>query len=254
MSSSESPLIVIVPGAFGNPDGFDKILPYLNGLQTHPGSYPSCNPADPLKASCSDDIAALRTTLLSLLDQKRDLVLLAHSYGGIVAGGAAKGLDKETRTAQGHTNAVIGLLYIAGNIALDDECLFDALGGSYPPFIQEHKPGKGLAVIEPASEILYNDIVFDPELDKFMNPHALLAFETKATAPAWQDKGFDGRRTYIRTAKDNCNPPFIQDGWIKKSAVEWNIVHFDTGHMPFVSQPEAVAAEVVKFVDTVTKL
>ncbi|KAI0869290.1 Alpha/Beta hydrolase protein [Hypoxylon argillaceum] len=254
MSSTILPLIVFVPGAFGTPEGFDKVIPSLVGLQVHPGAYPSCNHPNPMNARCSDDIAALKTTLLSLLDQQRDLVIVAHSYGGVVAGGAAKDLDKETRKAQGHTNAVIGLMYIAGNITLDGESLLEAIGGAYPPFIKEHKPSKGLALIEPASEILYNDCDPDPELDKFMTPHALKAFETKASAPAWRDKGFAGRRTYIRTINDNCHPVSIQDAWIAKSAVEWNVVNFETGHMPFVSQPSMLAAQLVKFVSDVITL
>lgn len=116
MSPVALPIVVLVPGAFGTPAGFDKMIPYLNGLQTHPGAYPSSNPPDPMNASCSDDIAALRRTLLSLLDQQRDLVILAHSYGGVVAGGAAKGLDRASRAAQGQTSAVVGLIYVAGNM------------------------------------------------------------------------------------------------------------------------------------------
>ncbi|KAI0468436.1 Alpha/Beta hydrolase protein [Xylaria cf. heliscus] len=254
MSSTMLPLVVIVPGAFGTPAGFDKMIPYLNGLQTRPGGYPSCNPPDPMNANCSDDIAALRSTLISLLDQQRDLVILAHSYGGIVAGGAAKDLDRDRRNAQGYTSAVIGLIYVAGNITLDGECLLDIVGRAYPPFIKSHKPSKGLALIEPAMEILYNDCEPDPELEKSVIPHALQAFETKASAPAWRDKGFDGRRTYIRTANDHCNPSFLQDAWIEKSGVHWNVVNFETGHMPFVSQPEALATYIVMFVDELMKL
>ncbi|KAI8944589.1 Alpha/Beta hydrolase protein [Xylaria longipes] len=254
MSSAVLPIVVLVPGAFGTPAGFDKMIPHLNGLQTHPGAYPSSNPPDPMNASCSDDISALRSTFLSLLDQQRDLVVLAHSYGGVVAGGAAKDLDKDSRKAEGHTSAVVGLIYVAGNITLDGECLLEAIGGTYPPFIKSHKPSKGLALIEPAMEILYNDCEPDPELDKSMTPHALQAFETRASAPAWQDRGFNGRRVYIRTVDDHCNPSVIQDAWIEKSGVNWNVVNFKTGHMPFISQPEAVAAQVVKLVDEVMKL
>jgi hypothetical protein len=82
-----------------------------------------------------------------------------------------------------------------------------------------------------------------------MKPHAFQAFETKATAPVWQDKGFDGRRVYVRTLDDHCNPVSLQDMWIEKSKVKWAIVDFKTGHMPFVSQPEALGMEIVKSVD-----
>ncbi|KAI0513264.1 Alpha/Beta hydrolase protein [Xylaria bambusicola] len=243
-----APLLVLVPGAFGTTEGFNKMASYLGAIKTHPRSYPSCNPPDPLNADCSNDIAVLKDTLLSLLDQGLDLVVLAHSYGGVVAGGAAKGLDKDSRKAAGYENAVLGLIYVAGNITLEGETLFEAVGGAYPPFIKSNKPSEGLALIEPAMQVLYNDCEPDPELDRFMKPHALKAFETKSSAPAWQDEGFNRRRLYIRTVKDQCNPSFLQDSWIEKSGVEWDVVNFDTGHMPFVSQPEALAEQIVKFV------
>ncbi|GKZ21804.1 hypothetical protein AbraIFM66951_008732 [Aspergillus brasiliensis] len=255
MSPANLPIIVIVPGAFGTPQGFEKVLPYLTeaGYATHPGSYPSCNPSNPTTVSSSQDIAHLRdNVLLPLLnEQGKDIVIIAHSYGGVVAGGAAKELAKGTRKAQGHSTGIVGLIYVAGNITLEGESLFTAVGGAYPPFIKVNKPSEGLAVIEPAMEVLYNDCdrALEPELDKLMYPHALRAFETPATAPAWAESAFDGRRAYVRTLDDCCNPSSLQDMWLEKSKVEWDVVDFKTGHMPFVSQPQALAQHIIKFID-----
>ncbi|GKZ71393.1 hypothetical protein AnigIFM60653_001405 [Aspergillus niger] len=255
MSPANLPIIVIVPGAFGTPQGFEKLLPHLTeaGYATHPGSYPSCNPSDPANVSSPQDIAHLRdNVLLPLLNEEgKDVVIIAHSYGGVVAGGAARGLAKGTRTAQGQSTGVIGLIYVVGNITLDGESLFNAVGGAYPPFIKVDKPSKGLAIIEPAMDVLYNDCdrSLQPELDRLMQPHALRAFETTATAPAWAESAFDGRRAYVRTLDDCCNPSSLQDMWLEKSKVEWEVVDFKTGHMPFVSQPQALAEQVTKFID-----
>lgn len=143
--SSSMPVLVLVPGAFGTPEGFGKLLPYLTeaGITTQPGGYPSANPEDPTKATCAKDIAHLRdNVLLPILDQQqKDVVLLTHSYGGVVGGGASKGLDKKTRTADGHKTSVVGLIYVAGNITLEGESLMQAVGGAYPPFIKLNKVG-----------------------------------------------------------------------------------------------------------------
>ncbi|KAI1320763.1 alpha/beta-hydrolase [Xylariaceae sp. FL0255] len=239
--------LILVPGAFGTPGGFEKIIPHIGELQTYPGSYPSCDPPDALNANCSDDIKTLRSTLLSLLDQGKNLIVLAHSYGGVVAGGAIKDLDPLSRKARGYASAVVGLIYVAGNITLEGETLLEAIGGAYPPFIKSDKPSSGLALIEPAMDILYNDCEPSPELDQAMKPHALRAFETKPSAPGWKDSGFDGRRLYLRTIKDQCNPASLQDIWIEKTGVQWKVVDIDTGHMPFVSQPQAFGQQVTKF-------
>lgn len=222
------------------------------GLKTVPGPYPSCNPPDPTTATASEDIKSLReNVLLPLIEQEgKDIVILAHSYGGVVAGGAAKGLDKQTRKSQGHTTGVVGLIYVAANITLENESLFDAVGGAYPPFLKLDKPSKGLALIEPAMEILYNDC--DParssELESYMLPHANLAFETKASVPAWADSGFDGKKVYVRTLLDCCNPSVLQDMWLEKTKVDWEVVDFQTGHMPFESKPQELAAQIIKSV------
>ncbi|KAM0815687.1 putative Alpha/beta-hydrolase [Seiridium cardinale] len=256
MTSHRLPAIVLVPGAFGAPAGFDKLAQHLRkaGLSTYPGPYPSHDPVDPSVATCERDIAFLRNNyLLPLLDkEQKDVVVVAHSYGGIVAGGAAKGLGKSTRRqALGKATGVIGLVYIAGNITSEGESLLQAIGGAYPPFIKRHKPLSGVALIEPAQEILYNDM--DPEwaqeLGKRMKPHAMLAFQSPATAPAWADTAFDGRRAYVRTSDDCCNPPFLQDAWIQKTKVKWNVVNFKSGHMPFESRPDALSEQIVSFVD-----
>lgn len=139
MSLTNLPVILIVPGAFGTPAGFDGLLPYLTkaGYTTHPGAYPSCNCSDPTQESAAKDIASLRdNVLLPLLSDGKDVVIVAHSYGGVVAGGAARGLAKETRSAQGHDTSVVGLIYVAGNITLEGESLLAAIGGAWPPFIK----------------------------------------------------------------------------------------------------------------------
>lgn len=143
MPSKHLPLIILVPGAFGTPESFGPLLPHLReaGYHTHPGPYASSNPTDPSAATCANDIGSLRNgVLLPLLDKlQKDVVILAHSYGAIVASGAAKGLDKATRAGNGQSHGVIGLIYVAGNIVLNDESLGESLGGVYPPFIKLDK-------------------------------------------------------------------------------------------------------------------
>ncbi|KAK8134843.1 alpha/beta-hydrolase [Apiospora sp. TS-2023a] len=254
MSSSSQPILVLVPGAFGTPEGYAKLFPYLAeaGIPTQPGGYPSADPADPTTATCAKDVAHLRDhVLLPLLDeQQKDVVLLAHSYGGVVGGAASKGLDRQTRTAGGYKTSVIGLIYVAGNITLEGESLLQAVGRAYPPFIKLNKPSPNLALIEPHMVHLYNDCDASraEELAKAMVPHASLAFETPPSAPGWADAGFEGRRVYIHTLDDACNPASLQQAWLAKSKVEWEVVDFRSGHMPMVSKPKELAEQIVKSV------
>ena len=95
---------------------------------------------------------------------------------------------------------------------------------------------------------LYNDVAdanLAPKLEAAMIPHALAAFETPASAPAWAESAFNERRAYIRTTDDQCNPFSLQELWIAKSGVTWQIEDLKSSHCPFVSQPEETARVVL---------
>jgi len=100
-------------------------------------------------------------------------------------------------------------------------------------------------------DILYNDAdpALQPKLEAAMIPHALRAFETPATAPAWAQCEFDGRRAYIRTLDDHCNPLVAQDMWLQNSGVEWQTAALNSSHCPFISVPEKVAEVTISFVE-----
>ena len=100
-------------------------------------------------------------------------------------------------------------------------------------------------------DTLYNDAdpALAPQLEAAMIPHALRAFETPAGAPAWAEKEFDGRRAYIRTLEDHCNPLVLQDKWREESGVGWETVSLNTSHCPFISVPERVAEVTVGFIE-----
>jgi len=179
------------------------------------------------------------------------VIIFTHSYGGVVGGAAAAGLSKATRSSRNELGGVVGLVYLVGNIVLEGETLLQANGGAYPPFIKKGNPSPGLAVIEPVIQTLYADAdaTLAPALEAAMVPHALAAFETPAPAPAWAEPAFDGRRAYIRTLDDQCNPLFLQDIWLEKSGVSWDVTDLKTSHCPFISCPEEVVSKTLSFTE-----
>lgn len=138
--SHAKPTIVFFAGAFTGPSCFDKVAAEFNNAG-YPIAYTkvlSLNPSDPSTVSTSKDAEHVRTTvLLPLLEKGRDVVLFAHSYGGVVGGAAAAGLSKSAQRANAKEGGIIGLLYLAGNIVGEGKSLKDAVGGAYPPFIKE---------------------------------------------------------------------------------------------------------------------
>ena len=134
------PTLVLLAGAFAEPSCFAA---FSSELQKHdyPTVYatvPSLNPPSLLKVSTSQDAEHVRNKfLLPLLHESKDIILVVHSYGGLVGSAAAVGLSKTVRLVQGKSSGILGLLYIAGNIVVEGQSLLQAVGGAYPPFIKQ---------------------------------------------------------------------------------------------------------------------
>ena len=98
----------------------------------------SCNSPDPASATCSKDADIVRNAILPVLDQGKDVLVLAHSYGGIPAGGAVKGLSKVQREKEGEKAGVIGLVYVSAFVVPGDVSLLTVMGGKHAPYVIEN--------------------------------------------------------------------------------------------------------------------
>jgi pimeloyl-ACP methyl ester carboxylesterase len=108
------PTIVFIPGAWHTPAAFDPLLPSLHqaGYSTTAVSLPSIG-VSPGVSSFASDVAAVRDAVEGLVDLRRDVIAVAHSYGGVLVTEALEGLGKKERGAQGLLGGVSRLIYIA---------------------------------------------------------------------------------------------------------------------------------------------
>ncbi|MCJ1371275.1 hypothetical protein MMC20_002490 [Loxospora ochrophaea] len=140
MSPSERPTIVILPGAFHPASTFRAIIPYLQdvGFPTVVETLSSVNPSDPTSTTCASDALSFRDkALVPLIEmENKNVVLLLHSYGGVVGGAAAVGLDKSTRLSQNKSGGIIGVCHLSANIVPEGETVLSTIGGQLPPFIK----------------------------------------------------------------------------------------------------------------------
>lgn len=103
----------------------------MDSLQTAP--LLSANPPDVNTATIEADAAEVRRSVVKpLVDSGRDVLIFAHSFGGIVAGAAAYGLT----TGQGDARSgVIGLIYHSAMMLPEGGSMEQMFGGQLPPFI-----------------------------------------------------------------------------------------------------------------------
>ncbi|KAF4495365.1 Alpha beta hydrolase fold-1 [Fusarium agapanthi] len=111
---SSNPTIVFAPGAWHLAPCFDPIREALHsrGWTTEAVEYPSVE-AEPPTKGLDDDADAVRTVLQRLADKREQIVLVVHSYGGLVGANAVKGLGYRQRKEQGLPGGVIMFVYLA---------------------------------------------------------------------------------------------------------------------------------------------
>lgn len=111
-SSIEKPVIVLVQGSFQLPDAYYKLADALKAL-----GYPVVQPplpslTDPDKPdftskSLADDAVAVRSEVRRLVEQGKRVVVVMHSYGGLVGNEAVtKNLSFTERQSSGLSGGV----------------------------------------------------------------------------------------------------------------------------------------------------
>lgn len=111
---AQKPTIVLVSGGCHPSSCFSPFLPHVHAL-----SYPtlslqlsSLNPPIPSEATAAQDAEGIRAQILPLIEDGKDVVVLAHSMGGIATSGSITGLSKLTRAREGKKGGIIGAIFL----------------------------------------------------------------------------------------------------------------------------------------------
>ena len=136
MSSPRSkPVVLIVTGAWHQPAHYQALVDALeaDSYAVAIPQLPSFDAAPHI--SMLDDALEIRRTLDKLLAVGWDVIVLAHSYGGLVATEAVTHpYLKSSRTLIGRSGGVVALIYMTAFLLAPGQTLATALGGgSLPP-------------------------------------------------------------------------------------------------------------------------
>ena len=139
MSSTPSeipkPEIVFVPGAFHTEAHFQPISKALQQLSypTRTLALPSIGPKAGI-ATLDDDIKAIRSTLLRLVEDDKEILLIPHAYGAVPACQAVAGLERSQRIEEEKKGGVVQIIFMAGVVPEEGQSLAESLGGGLPPY------------------------------------------------------------------------------------------------------------------------
>jgi pimeloyl-ACP methyl ester carboxylesterase len=222
--------IVLVHGGFVDGSGWEGVHAAL----TKDGYRVSIvqNPT----TSLADDVAVTRRTLAK---QDGPVILVGHSYGGVVI------------TEAGTDPRVQGLVYIAA-FAPD-------AGESVASLIQNPPPGAPVPpILPPEDGYLFLDSAkfhasFAADVDAgkaaFMAdsqvPWGVEALDGTVTVPAWKSKP----SWYLVATEDRMIPPPAQRAMAARAGA--TVIEAPGSHSVYVSQPRAVAGLILKAVEGV---
>ena len=137
--SVNKPTILIIPGSFSPAHFYHGIINGLEGAGYEAFVYdlPSASRKPPQQAATlADDSEFFHHKASLLADQGKDVVLLPHSYGGLVASECVKGLSRAEREEASKQGCVSKIVFLTSVIPAVGESLQSLMGTLLPEFIK----------------------------------------------------------------------------------------------------------------------
>ena len=218
---TEKPVsVVLVHGGFVDGSGWQGVHSILtkDGYEVIVVQNPTI--------SLADDVAFTRRAIAAA---KHPVVLVGHSYGGVVI------------TEAGNDPKVSSLAYIAAFVPDAGESVETLIanpppGAPVPPILP---PQDGFLKLDSDKFAASFAADVDPALARFLAdsqvPWGVAALAGKVTVPAWKSKPAH----YLVASDDHMIPPPAQRQMAQRAGAE--IVETSGSHAVYVSKPEAVA-------------
>lgn len=259
--SSKPPTLVFVPGSWHRPSCYEKIIEPLqkeHGTKCVSVTLPSTQ--DDPNATFKDDIDAARSAIISETEAGNDVIVIAHSYGGMVGNSAIKGLTSpmtSTSTSPSSNGCVKALVLIASGFTITGLSFMAPLFNIPPPSWRVDKASGYAVLVTDPRDLFYHDL--DPKDAEYwttqLTTQSLKAlFEGGEYAYAgWQDVPV----WYIGTVEDRGLPVIVQRVQVGMARGQGATVYHTelrTGHSPFLSMPGEVVRILLDAVYAVSGL
>ncbi|ETS76659.1 hypothetical protein PFICI_12046 [Pestalotiopsis fici W106-1] len=251
MTSLSKPVFLLVCGGWHPPAAYDRLKEQLEGR----GYEYYCPKLSSLGPEASGvtyqaDVEVIRQTALPLFEQGKEVVLVAHSAGGVPAVVATQGLEISQRLAKGDKGGFKQIVFIAAVvIPVRGSDTLQTLGGSWHPAqggVEPYTKNNLMKLPKGAEKGLYSDLP-DKESEKYyqlFQPQSQDAFETPVDYIA---ADVTIPMTYIVTEQDAVFPAAGQRAILAAASVPGiRVESIEAGHNPFASRPEELADKIIR--------
>ncbi|KAJ5825734.1 alpha/beta-hydrolase [Penicillium riverlandense] len=239
MTGAKPTAILIVHGGYFLPPAWDALSNRLRkaGFVVQCPRLPSCGDKRPPTALREHDVAAVRKVAQELIDAGHSILVLAHSYGGMVA---SEAITKDLYASGG--NGVVSLIYLSAWLLQPGSTLEDVITKyGFQSEVDLGNNGDGTVFAKNAPESFYNDL--EPETaEEFARGNVThnwgAALGPMKGAP-WKDLP----TTYVHCTQDMAIMHPLQQSMVQDAVNAGGkliVETIDAGHCPFLSQPEEI--------------
>ncbi|KNG84801.1 hypothetical protein ANOM_006714 [Aspergillus nomiae NRRL 13137] len=231
---SRRPTFLIIHGSWHYPEVYGTFCKEIEnrGAEVVCPRLPTCSGELPRTTSIEDDVALIRETAQSLVQEGKDVIAVMHSYGGMVGTDALEGLGVQR------------LIYLAAFVPFGGNSLADMFDGSLPSFIVCDE--QGMSRVPEAASVFYQDL---PDDEAAFWAERLVPQPISAHLNPISHEAYRGiPATYIVCDDDRAIPVSAQERMIsnvQSAGVRMDVRRIPASHSPFLSMPELTAELVV---------
>lgn len=241
------PSILFVHGACHIPDiHYCELLRTLenNGFDVFAPRLPTNYEKEYGHVGLADDATFIRTQALNLINQGRYLLIVCHSYGGmVITSGLSSDLNVNNRQSVGKPGGILHLFYLCALIPLLGESMMDVVS-KHGSLLELDVDEEGYGKPKNAIEAFYNDIdlVCATSLTEKLVKHPVQASATPVSNISWRYFPI----TYVFCTLDKCVLIECQREMIRKLEAfgksDISVNFLESGHSPFLSKTMETAA------------
>ncbi|KAF2467182.1 alpha/beta-hydrolase [Lindgomyces ingoldianus] len=245
--SSALTTFVFVPGAFCPGSYYHKVIAKLEalGYEAVALDLPSVGPKPESKpATGYEDASYVNSKVTELLNQGKNVVLGANSYGGFVVTEASKGLSKAEREAAGKPGALIHLVLMGSFLTPVGKTVKDMLTGHIPLDFESEVEYIDSGPAEIAGYAFFGSL---PQEDQMIyggqtKPHSAASFRDPLTHAGYEHIP----TTVVIGELDRAYSPKVQhenvDAVIAKGVGQVKKVVLPVDHIPMLAHPDEIVS------------
>ena len=253
---ADKPIFILVPGAWHGPEIWERVLSLLKeqGYNSVSVALPTTSGSN--SKSFGDDVKATQDIIQAETSQGRNVVVVVHSYGGMVGESALKGFTRPKDATASSTSKgyIIGLVVIASGFAQSGMAFLDGTGGKPQPFWRLDPNGFSELQV-PARELFYHDLPAaegDGWVAKLKKQSTKAFTEDRDVVyPGWQDVPV----WTLITTEDKALPVEAQKMFLGMvtDLADVTVKEIASSHSPMLSKPKEVVEVILEATKAFTK-